>query len=82
VDDLLMNAEFDPPQPRNRRERRAMAAGVLGYTVNEFCARFNISRSLFYKERREGRGPKTMKIGRRRLISPEAADEYRAGLEE
>jgi excisionase family DNA binding protein len=69
------------PQPRNRHERRAIAGGVSGFTVDEFCERFNISRSFFYKLRRDGRGPKIMKIGRLTRISPEAADEFRRRIE-
>jgi hypothetical protein len=79
VDDLLTSVgQNSSPHLRNRRERRIMAAG---YTVSEFCEHFRISHSHFYAQQRLGVGPKTMKIGRRRLISPEAAAEYRQRLE-
>jgi excisionase family DNA binding protein len=79
VDTMLLGTALR--QPRNRRKRRAMAAAVLGFTVDEFCERFDISRSFFYKLRREGRGPKIMKIGRLTRISPEAADDFRRRIE-
>lgn len=52
------------------------------FTVEEFCkAHGRISRVLFYKLLKEGRGPRCMKVGRRRLISEESAAEWRASME-
>ncbi len=39
------------------------------YSINEFCQSHGISRSMFYVLLERGQAPKTMKIGRRRLIS-------------
>lgn len=51
-------------------------------TIADFCAGHgNISRSFFHKLVNEGRGPRLMKIGRRTLISIEAAAEWRAKME-
>lgn len=52
------------------------------FSVDEFCRVHRISRSLFYKELLSGRGPKIMKVGRRTLISAEAATEWRMQSEE
>lgn len=51
------------------------------YTVDEFCRSHRISRVKFYELLRDGRGPRTMRIGRRQLISREAAAEWRRQME-
>lgn len=53
----------------------------LMFSVSEFCRAHGISRGTFYKLLGEGRGPKAVKIGRRTLISNEAAEEWRRRLE-
>lgn len=50
-------------------------------SVDGFCARWGFSRGHFYNMLREGRGPRTMKVGSRTLISPEAEDEWRRRVE-
>jgi len=50
-------------------------------SVPEFCHSHGISRGMFYKLLGEGRGPKAVKIGRRTLISSEAAEEWRRRME-
>jgi hypothetical protein len=47
------------------------------YTIKQFCAAFGISEDFFYKLRRQGQGPRLMKVGTRTLISLAAADEWR-----
>jgi hypothetical protein len=52
------------------------------FTVSEFCeAHGRMSRTLFYKLVNEGKGPRLMKIGRRTLISQEAAADWRRQME-
>lgn len=51
------------------------------YTVESFCDDHHISRSYLYKLWSEGRGPKRTKLGRRTLISGEAAAEWRRRVE-
>jgi predicted DNA-binding transcriptional regulator AlpA len=55
------------------------ATGV--FDVSTFCESHKISRSFLYKLIAEGRGPRLMKLGRRTLISVEAASEWRARME-
>jgi len=52
------------------------------YSVTQFCAAHSISRAMFYVLRKQGKGPRTMKVGRRTLISKEAAREWRARIEQ
>jgi len=51
------------------------------YSVDEFCARHRISRTLFYKMKSEGLMPATFKLGTRVLISREAAAAWRRARE-
>lgn len=51
------------------------------YTVTDFCADHYISRSFLYELIKDGRAPRLMKIGRRTLISAEAAAEWRKRME-
>lgn len=69
-------------------ERRLMRANMTtetverrAYSVAEFCASYNVSKSTFYKMARNGTGPRLMRVGERTLVSVEAADEWRRRLE-
>jgi hypothetical protein len=55
----------EPPPPR------------LALSILEFCAAFGISDDFYYKLKRQGQGPREMKVGKRTLISLAAADEWR-----
>jgi excisionase family DNA binding protein len=52
------------------------------FSVAEFCRAHGISRGTFYKLLAEGRGPIAVKIGRRTLISAEAAEAWRRRMEQ
>lgn len=51
------------------------------FSIKEFCELHAISRSLFYVLREKGEAPRMMKVGRRTLISAEAAAEWRKNME-
>ncbi len=51
-------------------------------SVAEFCARHDISRQTFYMLRRDGDGPKIMKVRNRTLVSDEAAADWRQQMTE
>jgi excisionase family DNA binding protein len=55
---------------------------TLMFSVAEFCHAHGISRGTFYKLLGEGRGPKAVKIGRRTLISNQAAEAWRRRIEQ
>lgn len=58
------------------------AAAPLGaYTIPSFCGAHGISRAHLYRLWKEGKGPRTMQIGTRRLISVEAAADWRRVME-
>lgn len=50
-------------------------------SVDAFCKANSISTSMFYKLAKEGQAPRIMKVGRRTLISSEAADAWRKQME-
>ena len=59
------------PRPRGPPPPRA------AFTVPEFCEAHRISQAKYYEMKKEGWGPVEMEVGRRRLISYEAAAEWR-----
>jgi excisionase family DNA binding protein len=54
----------------------------LMFSVAEFCRAHGISRGTFYKLLSAGLAPTAVKIGRRTLISTEAAQEWRRRMEQ
>jgi hypothetical protein len=54
----------------------------LGYSINEFCEAYRICRASFYNYQRAGVGPRIMRVGSRRIISVEAAEDWRREREE
>ena len=52
------------------------------FGIAEFCERHSLSVSYFFKLARENRAPRCMRIGRRTLISQEAAAAWRREMEE
>ena len=59
-----------PPPPR------------AAFTVPEFCEAHRISQAKYYEMKKEGWGPVEMEVGRRRLISYEAASVWRRQREQ
>lgn len=51
------------------------------FSIQEFCDSHRISKAMFYVLQHEGKAPKIMCVGRRRLISSEAAAEWRRQME-
>jgi hypothetical protein len=55
----------------------ADAALAAAFTIAEFCRAHRISQSMYFKMRNLGLGPREMAVGRRTLISIEAAADWR-----
>lgn len=51
------------------------------HSVESFCKRHGISRAYLYLLWRRGEGPRYMQVGARRLISREAAADWRRAVE-
>jgi predicted DNA-binding transcriptional regulator AlpA len=53
----------------------------LALSIPEFCKAHGISEGFFYKLKKQGEGPREMKVGARTLISFESAAEWRRARE-
>lgn len=51
------------------------------YSIAGFCKAHDLSNGMYFKLRTQGRGPVEMKVGRRVMISMEAAQRWRAARE-
>jgi excisionase family DNA binding protein len=51
------------------------------YSIAEFCRAHGVSRAFVYALLKRGEGPAVMKVGRRTLVSVEAAAEWRRRME-
>ena len=60
-----------------RTRPQARAPPTFALTIPEFCVSHNISEAFYYELQKDGRGPRTMRVGRRRLISIEEAKRWR-----
>ena len=65
------------PDPTTDDDKAAPRESVDAMSIKEFCKRHGISESWFYQLQREGKAPRTIKIGKRTLITPDAAAEWR-----
>ena len=81
-------ADPDAVEPTPHRERQSSSRDerppirgppipIAAYSIAEFCAAHRLSQSMYFKIRNRGLGPAEMSIGRRRLISFEAAEAWR-----
>lgn len=52
------------------------------FSIQKFCEAHAISRSMLFQLWKAGQGPAVMKIGRRTLISREAAEAWRRQMEQ
>ena len=46
------------------------------FTIKEFCQSHGFSRAHYFNLQKDGLGPRTMQVGKRRLISVEAAADW------
>ena len=70
-----MSGDFQSsPQP--------LLADMLAFSIPEFCRRHGISRAHFYNLSKSGDAPAVMRVGRRTLVSAEAAAAWRRRMED
>jgi hypothetical protein len=73
--------EFTPmaiPSTGPSREERGTSASKSAYSIAEFCRDHSISRSLYYKLKKLGLAPREIEVMNRKLITHEAAADWRA----
>ncbi len=51
-------------------------------SIDSFCRDHEISRGMYYKLKQQGQAPREMRVGKKPLISAEAAAEWRRAREE
>lgn len=83
IEDDPAAVEAAPPEgdSANSKHKRPPKTGppppTLALTIRQFCASHNISEAFYYELQKHGKGPRTMQVGRRRLISLEEAKHWR-----
>jgi hypothetical protein len=68
--------------PKYERKPVRADSQSLAMSIAEFCRLHGFSVDQYFKMRREGWGPRTMKVGSRTLISHESAAAWRKAREE
>lgn len=64
--------------PKSRTEFATIApTPLLVFSIRVFCEVHDISEGFYYKLRKQGEGPREMKVGARTLITLESAAEWR-----
>ena len=80
--DPVVSLEKAPPRqkpetPGTTNWQSTGPPGAVAFTVAEFCEAHRISRSFLYSEWKAGRGPRFMRAGVKRIITGEAAADWR-----
>ncbi len=79
-DDIeIVPPKSDVTNPQNEQPRARGPPPKLALSIPEFCQAHGISEAFYYELQKHGRGPRTMRVGRRRLISIEEAQRWREG---
>ena len=69
-------------KPRKRAVKAKAPRGPgADFSIDEWCAKRRITKPHFYELMKLGLAPKTMKLGRRRTITPQADAEWQATRE-
>ncbi|MDA1277985.1 MAG: transcriptional regulator [Verrucomicrobia bacterium] len=58
-----------------------MYSQTQAFSIVQFCEAHGFSRAMFYLLMKDGRAPAVMKVGKRTLISAEAAADWRKRME-
>src|SRR6266852_6227876 len=66
---------------RREQQRADSLAQRRAMSVEEWCAARRLSRAMFYKLLRQGKGPQTYLVGTRRFISHEADAAWQSAME-
>ena len=69
------------PAKRKPVKRKPFKLPLAALSVEAWCRTYGIGKNSFYKMLRQGNGPATIKIGRRRIISNEASTAWQRSQE-
>jgi len=67
--------------PKGKKRRRPAGTAIAAYSIKEFCDAHGISMSFYFALKKRKEAPREIRIGRRTLISQEAAAAWRAERE-
>ncbi|WP_354112473.1 hypothetical protein [Bradyrhizobium sp. RT3a] len=68
--------------PKSRTQSAALPpTRRLALSISQFCEAHDLSEAFYYKLKKQGDGPREMKVGARTLISFESAAEWRRARE-
>ena len=79
--DTIHSTMSEEARTRDQSTRIHIGQQKHSFSIKEFCELHAISRSFFYLLREKGEAPRLMKVGRRTLVSAEAAAEWRRNME-
>jgi hypothetical protein len=71
----------DVAQRTKRKGFNGMPPPRLAFNIPELCEAARISEGFYFKLKREGRGPREMKMGARTLVSVDAAKRWLRAFE-
>ncbi len=78
-----MVADLVSESERVVHSARVQHSGLRGaFSISEWCRYRGICPATFYNRRRHGEMPRTVKIGRRTIITAEADEEWRLRMEQ
>lgn len=79
----IVDVSFDSKgvsMPRKKRKLERLPGDL--HTIESFCLANRISEAMYYKLKRQHKGPREMKVGKRTLITPEAEADWRRAREQ
>ena len=82
VPNRMLGSWSSPGLGSGKHTTQLPLADTLAFSIPEFCRRHGISRAHFYNLSKSGQGPALMRVGRRTLVSAEAAAEWRRRMEQ
>jgi hypothetical protein len=56
------------PKPPKKTRDLPPLNDLPAWTISDFCIAYSMSRSLYYKEKRAGRGPKETRVGPTKIL--------------
>jgi len=77
----MARGEITGQKPKGQSRASVNVPPILGppaaYSIAAFCAAHDLSEGMYFKIRKQGLGPREMRVGSRVLITQEAAAAWR-----
>jgi hypothetical protein len=79
---MVVSAKKKKKMAKRRRRERLPGDETEAHSIEGFCRKHGISVAFYYELRKKKRTPREVTVGRRILITKEAAADWRAQLPE